>query len=145
MNWKPKTIVVPIDFSGQSKPAIEAALEIASDPGDVHLVHVLYPLDSVSPGVVLGDVTEEEREQGVRKSADKLLKENNIAGVNVAVRFGNPGLEIADFATSIDADLIIIPSHGYSGVRRLILGSVAERVIRHAGCSVMVLRRSDTE
>ena len=56
---------------------------------------------------------------------------------------GNPGLEIAEFAEEIGAALIVIPSHGYHGVKRWILGSVAERVIRHAKCSVLVLRRSD--
>ena len=66
-------------------------------------------------------------------------------GATLAVLFGNPGLEIADYAKNIQADLIVIPSHGYHGVKRFVLGSVAERVIRHAECSVLVLRRSDAE
>jgi nucleotide-binding universal stress UspA family protein len=57
----------------------------------------------------------------------------------------NPGTEIAEYADEIGADLIVIPSHGYHGVKRLLLGSVAERVIRAAHCSVLVLRRSDAD
>ena len=66
-------------------------------------------------------------------------------GVTVEVRFGNPGIEVAEFAEKTGADLIVLPSHGYHGVKRFVLGSVAERIIRHATCSVLVLRRSDAE
>ena len=146
MSFPPKkNVVVPVDFSGESVHAIQVAAEIAGDAKAVHLVNVLFPLDSVSPGVVWGEVTDENRERQVRESFDKLIAENNFSGVNVTVRFGNPGLEIAEFADEIGAELIVIPSHGYHGVKRLILGSVAERVIRHAHCSVLVLRRSDAD
>ena len=57
------------------------------------------------------------------------------------VREGDPGLMIADYAADVQADLIVMPSHGYHGVKRLLLGSVAERVLRHANCPVLVLRR----
>lgn len=146
MTWQPKNkVVVPIDFSNEADHALTTALELASDPSAVHLVHVLFPLDAVSPGVVLGDVSDEKREQAVRKRIDELLKQKNVAGAHVEVRFGNPGLEITDYADEIGADLIVISSHGYHGVKRLFLGSVAERVIRHAHCSVLVLRRSDAD
>jgi nucleotide-binding universal stress UspA family protein len=55
------------------------------------------------------------------------------------------GPTIADYARDQEAELIIIPSHGYHGIKRLVLGSVAEGVIQHAKCSVLVLRRSDAE
>lgn len=146
MSWQPKNkVVVPIDFSDEADYELATALELAADPAAVHLVHVLFPLDAVSPGVVLGDVSDEKREQTVRKRMDELLKKNNVSGVHVEVRFGNPGLEIADYADEIGADLIVISSHGYHGVKRLFLGSVAERVIRHAHCSVLVLRRGDAD
>ena len=50
------------------------------------------------------------------------------------IREGDPGLIIADYADEVHADLIVMPSHGYHGVKRLLLGSVAERVLRHANC-----------
>ncbi len=74
---------------------------------------------------------------------EEYLQKLEISGVTTVVRVGNPGLEIADYATQLGADLIVISSHGYHGLKRLLLGSVAERVIRHAECPVLVLRRSD--
>ena len=146
MSWLPKKkVVVPVDFSGESQHSIAAALEMAADPSALVLVHVLFPLDSVSPGVLLGDMTDEKRAEAVRKSFDKLLAQTNVTGISVEVLFGNPGLEVAEYAAKINADLIVIPSPGYHGVTRLVLGSVAERIIRHAECSVLVLRRSDAE
>ncbi len=65
--------------------------------------------------------------------------------LNFETRTGDPGLVITDYATEIGAGLIVIPSHGYHGLKRLVLGSVAERVIRHADCSVLVLRRGDAD
>ncbi len=146
MSFLPKqTIVVPVDFSGESENAIQTALEMADDPANVHLVHVLFPLDSVSPGVVWGDITDEKREQSVLDYFDSFLKDRNISGVTLSVQFGNPGLEIAEYAEKTGADLIVVPSHGFQGVKRVMLGSVAERIIRHASCPVLVLRRSDAE
>jgi len=136
---------VPVDFSGESGRAIEVALELAGDVSKLHLIHVLFPLDNVSPGVVWGGISDEKREEAIREEFDQLIQEKNAAGVHVEVRFGNPGLEIAEYAEEIGADLIVMPSHGYHGMKRLILGSVAERVIRHAQCSVLVLRRTDAD
>ena len=140
-----KKVVVPVDFSGESQHSIAVALEMVADPSALCLVHVLFPLDNVSPGVLLGDMSDEKRAEAVRESFSKLLKQLNLTGINVEVLFGNPGLEVAKYAAKINADLIVIPSHGYHGVTRLVLGSVAERIIRHAECSVLVLRRSDAE
>jgi len=146
MSWQPKgPIVVPVDFSGESNDAIDMATDVCEDPSQLHLIHVLFPLDNVSPGVVWGGVTDEKRETAIREEFDQLCREKNLEGANVLIRFGNPGLEIAEYAAEIDAELIIIPSHGYHGVKRLFLGSVAERVIRHANCSVLVLRRTDAD
>ncbi len=146
MSWLPKNhIVVPVDFSGESNAAVDVAKEMVEDPSRLHLVHVLFPLDSVSPGVVWGSITDEKREEAVREEFDKLVAEKNLTGADIVIRFGNPGLEIAEYAAEIGADLIVVPSHGYHGVKRLVLGSVAERIIRHANCSVLVLRRSDAD
>lgn len=146
MTWQSTDpIVVPVDFSGESNQAIDKAREIAGDEAQLHLVHVLFPLDSVSPGVVWGGVTDEKREEAIREEFDKLVKDKGLTDATVVIRFGNPGLEVAEYAEEVGAGLIVIPSHGYHGVKRLILGSVAERVIRHAKCSVLVLRRSDAD
>ena len=139
------TVVVPIDFSSESDFAIRSGLSIAGDPRRMHLVHVLVPLDTISPGVLFGEVTNQTRTDAVKRNMAELTRKHGAPEAVEVVLFGDPGMEIADYARNIKADLIVIPSHGYHGLKRLVLGSVAERVIRHAECSVLVLRRKDAE
>lgn len=140
MSFKSKTIVVPVDFSGEAKGALEAATSLG---GEIHCLHVLFPLATVGPSVAVDDVADTDRVTNARKRLEDLTEPFKVTKLEVLL--GTPGLEIAEYAKNIDADLIVIPSHGYHGVKRLVLGSVAERVIRHAECSVLVLRRSDAE
>jgi nucleotide-binding universal stress UspA family protein len=65
--------------------------------------------------------------------------------VKVAVRTGTAFLEIAEAAKSLEADLIIIATHGYTGLKHLLLGSTAERVVRSAPCPVLVVREHEHE
>lgn len=146
MSWLPKRkVVIPVDFSETSLEAISTAVEMAASPSDVHAVHVLIPLEGLSPGVIWGEVNDESREKAVRKTFATYAHEHGLDGVQFDVKFGDPGFLITEFATDLAADLIVISSHGYGGFKRLVLGSVAERVIRHADCPVLVLRRSDAE
>lgn len=146
MSWLPKkSVVVPIDFSGESKMAVETAVQLVNSPANVHVIHVMFPMDIVAPGVVWGGIDDVDREKAVQEHAQQFLEESNLTGLTVLTRVGDPGTEIAEYAKSINADLIVIPSHGYHGIKRALLGSVAERVIRHAHCPVLVLRRSDAE
>ncbi|MCA9086713.1 MAG: universal stress protein [Planctomycetaceae bacterium] len=145
MTFSSQKIVVPVDFSGESENAIRTAVDIAGDCQRIHLLHVLLPLDSISPGVLLGDVSDEKREAKINEHLNEIAGRCGAGKAHVKALFGDPGMEIADYAQKIGADLIVIPSHGYHGVKRLVLGSVAERVIRHANCSVLVVRRSDAE
>jgi len=139
------TVVVPIDFSEESPPAIAAALNVAAGPGCLHLVHVMPPLETMSPGFLVGDITDESRRQKVTAALRKLAADAGAGEATLVALIGTPGLEITDYARRQRADLIVIPSHGYHGVKRLFLGSVAERVIRHASCDVLVIRRRDAE
>ena len=143
--WKKQCVVVPIDFSAKSSDAVATALEFVDDPAHVHVVHAVIPLDNMSPGVVWGTVDDESRVKAVEKHFSEFISENRFAGVTTVIRMGNPGIEITEYAEEVGADLIVIPSHGYHGVRRFLLGSVAERVLRHAHCPVLVLRRYDTD
>ncbi|MCA8984413.1 MAG: universal stress protein [Planctomycetaceae bacterium] len=146
MSWLPKkSVVVPIDFSGESKLAVETAVQLVSSPANVHVIHVMFPMDIVAPGVVWGGIDDVDREKAVHDHAQQFLNENNLTGLTMLTRVGDPGTEIAEYAKSINADLIVIPSHGYHGIKRALLGSVAERVLRHAHCPVLVLRRSDAD
>jgi nucleotide-binding universal stress UspA family protein len=139
------TVIVPIDFSPASAEAITAALDVAVDPSRIHLIHVMLPLETMSPGVLLGDLTDATRTASVTKALTELAQKHGASAAQLAVCIGTPGLEIADYAQRQQADLIVVPSHGYHGVKRLFLGSVAERVLRHAPCRVLVLRRPDAD
>ena len=144
-DFNPKTIVVPVDFSGETAQAIDVAKDIAEDLSQIHLIHVLLPLDAVSPGVLWGDLTDDQRKESVQKHMDELIAKGGLEGINTKIAFGNPGHIIPEYAKEISSELIVIPSHGYHGVKHFVMGSVAERVIRHAECAVLVLRRSDAD
>lgn len=146
MSWLPKQkVVVPVDFSADSPETVKVAIEMAASPENVHLLHVLFPLENAAPAVIWGKVDNETRKKNVQKAFAELIKTNGFDGVHTAIEVGDPGLEIADYAERHKADLIVIPSHGYHGVKRVILGSVTERVLRHAACPVLVLRTHNAE
>lgn len=144
MSWLPKkNVVVPIDFSGNSVDAIATALELVDEPAAVHAIHVVVPLGNMSPGMEWGSIDDKSREEAALSHFSEFLEKHGFSDVNTVVRVGDPGLEISEYATETNADLIVVPSHGFHGLKRMILGSVAERVIRHAECAVLVLRRPD--
>jgi nucleotide-binding universal stress UspA family protein len=136
-----KKILVPTDFSESSLKAITTAIQIAEDPALVTVVHVMVPLDMVSPGVLFGGLTNEQRTEHVENFAKEEFAKHQIEGVTFETLVGDPGIKLADFAKDNEVDLIVIPSHGYTGIARLALGSVAERVLRHAPCPTLVLRQ----
>lgn len=141
MSWLPKKkIIVPVDFSGVSTVALKTALDMAESPECVHALHIVVPLGNVSPGLSWGAVDDTSRVKDVESHFDEFLAEHDITGVTTVVRIGDPGLQIADYAREVDADLVVITSHGRHGITRFLLGSVAERVIRHAELPVLVLR-----
>lgn len=146
MSWLPlDSVVVPIDFSESSGDAIKTAAKLVSQPGQIHVMHVLVPLELVMPGSFTLVADEEQRLQAARDRLAAFVSEHQLVGCHLEVRLGDPGLDITDYAAEVKAGLIVIPSHGYHGVKRFLLGSVAERVLRHAHCDVLVLRRRDAE
>lgn len=141
MGWLPKkTVVVPIDFSAESQQPLTVALELVEKPADVHVVFSLIPLDNFSPGAEWGAIDDETRLHAVEEHFQSFLNEHDAVGVTRVLRTGDPGTEITAYAQECGADLIVIPSHGHHGLTRLLLGSVTERVVRHAECPVLVLR-----
>lgn len=146
MKWHPrKRVLVPTDFSEPSADAIRTALEFVEHGQDVHVLYVLQPLDHTSPGVLLGDVDDETRSDNARHHLEDYLRRHELEGVSGVVEIGDPGFTISDYVEREHVDLIVMPSHGYHGLRRVLLGSVAERVLRHASCPVLVLRRHDQD
>jgi len=142
MSFYPKTsVVAPCDFSDESFKAIRTAMGLATSPADVHVVHVLDDdIYAASPGAVWGHIDRNTRIAETTKSLNEAMSEHECEGVTTAVRLGDAGLEIVEFADEVNAELIVMPSHGRSGITRLLLGSVAERVLRLAHCPVLILR-----
>ena len=141
MKWfQNRDLVVPIDFSDESIAAVDVALELAEKPSLVHVIHVLPLLETLSPGMVWDTVDEESRSEHAEKALKDKLAGPKFDGIHTAIRFGDAGHEIADFAGKVEAGLIVLPSHGRTGLKRLLIGSVAERVVRLAHCPVLVLR-----
>ena len=141
MNWLPRrTVVVPIDFSDDSFAALDTAAEMVDDTADLRIVHVLPELEPAEPGVIWHTIDDTSREEHATQALEAELLKRDHGGLTIHVCIGNPGHEIAAYAEELDAGLIVIPSRGKSALKRLLLGSVAERVVRLAHCPVLVLK-----
>ncbi len=90
-----------------------------------------------------GTIDDEKRKANALESLREKFPSDQYEGIHFHVAVGDPSAEIIDFAQTENIDLIAISSHGYTGLRRFLLGSVAERVVRFSPCPVLVLRRKD--
>jgi len=142
MNWFPKrTVVVPVDFSDDSLAAVETALDLVGDTSGVRVVHVLPEAAMMDPDPVWIEIDNANRAERTTEALRELLPGEKYEQVQIEIEFGDPGYRIADFAQRVGAELIVVPSHGRTGLGRMLLGSVAERVIRLSHCPVLVLRK----
>ena len=141
MPWFPKqTVVVPVDFSDESIAAVDTALELVADPSHVHVIHVLPIITDYEAGLIWSTISDETRVEHAQLALRERLAGAKYENIRIAVTFGDAGSEIAAFAEDKKADLIVIPSHGRTGLKRWLIGSVAERVVRLAHCEVLVLK-----
>jgi len=146
LNLGIKSILVPIDFSVHSKNALKYAIPMAAQfRATLHLVYVveptIYPADLGFGQVVLAGVEDELREKGA-KELQALIDKEITGGVEAtcAVRTGNPHHEILNEAEEKEVDLIVVATHGHSGVEHMLFGSTADRIVRHAHCPVLTVR-----
>ena len=141
MSWfAGKKLLAPVDFSPQSEHAVDQALQMVADPAAVHVIHVAPALTALTHEVVWVEVSDETRQENIETYFKEQFGEGRYATLPFHVAFGDAGREIAAYAQEIGADLIVMPSHGRTGIGRLLLGSVAERVLRLAHCPVFVLK-----
>jgi nucleotide-binding universal stress UspA family protein len=141
MSWFPKKcVVVPYDFSERSGQALEIARDLVSDLTHLHVIHVLPTITASDPGMIWDAVDNDARKRDVERAFRDGFSASPFHKAAFHVTFGDPGNEIAGYAETLKADLIVMPSHGRSGLTRLLIGSVAERVVRLAHCPVLVLR-----
>ena len=142
MSWFPKrTVVVPVDFSDDSLAAVDTALELVADPSGVQVIHVLPEASMMDPDPVWLEIDNANRSERTVEALRERLPGEKYERVQVEIEFGDPGYRIADFAQRVCAELIVIPSHGRTGLKHMLLGSVAERVVRLSHCPVLVLRK----
>ena len=143
------TAVVGCDFSDFSDKAIDAALEIAGlRGGEVHVVYVHQdlPLEAAFTDAAAQKMTMDSALAQLRERAEQRVRavapREGIAPKRVVVhcRLGSPPEEIAQLAADLDADLVVVGSHGRRGLSRVLLGSVAERVGHLARCPVWLIR-----
>ena len=142
-----RRVLAPTDFSDSSKPAVRYAAEMAEKFGaELGLLHVVPDLAMVLPDAVMPvpvpgpDVA--EMTAAARTALTGLASELGIARLNptVEVRVGSPATEIVEAAKDLKADLLCVSTHGRTGLAHLLLGSVAERIVRYAPCPVLTIR-----
>ena len=137
-------ILVTTDFSDQSLPAVRYAIALGGKIGaSVALLHVVETASSLSgmESVLLAR-TDSEVAESARTQLEALTQRESKGDrkVTAAVRTGKPFHEIALAAGERAVDLIVITTHGYTGLKPVWLGSTAERVVRHATCPVLAVR-----
>jgi nucleotide-binding universal stress UspA family protein len=142
-----RRIVHPSDFSSASGAAFKKAVELAkSDRAQLMLVHVLSPIAPIAgEGYVSPKMYEDiaaSSRAWAQKQLDKLLAKAKTSGVRAtgSVLEGVAHDQIARFARSKHADLLVMGTHGRSGLAKLFLGSVASRVVAAAPCPVLTVR-----
>ena len=144
-----KRILVPVDFSAASRAALWRAGELATALGaTIELLHVVEgppPTHVISEGHVPLPL---EYRKELRRSADDRFKDwLETARISAPIRHalgeGRPFVEIVKHAREHAADLIVMGTHGRGGMSHLLLGSVADKVIRTAPCPVMTVRADD--
>jgi nucleotide-binding universal stress UspA family protein len=144
-------ILVPIDFSEHSKNALKYAIPFAEKfNASIDLIYVveptIYPADFSFGQIGFPNVEEELRVRGSAELENLMTKE--IAGkVNSRkiVRTGKPFYEINQYAMEENISLIIIATHGHTGMEQILFGSTAEKVVRKAPCPVLVVRAGEHE
>jgi nucleotide-binding universal stress UspA family protein len=141
MSWLPKKcVLVPYDFLEQSGQALETAREFVDSLANLHVVHVLSEIIVGEPGMYWETIDNDARRLHAERAFHDSFASSPFNQSHFHVRFGDPGREIAGLAEQLKAELIVMPSHGRRGLARLLIGSVAERVLRLSHCPVLILK-----
>jgi nucleotide-binding universal stress UspA family protein len=146
--FKLRRILVPVDFSECSRKALQYAVPFARQFEAslvlLHVVHPYLPVPEMST-VDSGLIETQMRADGTKALAALKKSLADEVPSETALRVGNPQLEITRAVRDLGIDLIILATHGRSGLAHIFLGSVAERVVRHAPCPVLVVREGEHE
>lgn len=136
-----KKIVFPTDFSTSSDAALEHAAGLARDMGArLLIVHVEEPPLAYGGGEMYYGVPEPDR-SAIEKMLSKVKPHSADVPCEHHLLIGSPADEIVRFADEHGADLIVMGTHGRSGLRRMLMGSVAEAIVRRANCPVFTFKQ----
>src|SRR5262245_45840786 len=142
--FRPTSILHPTDFSDYSQRAFQIAIDLASAYGAsliiLHVVETLGP-ENITFGEVASQLEPESYRERLRQDLQKMAPP---AGSSVCCTHllaeGDPAMEIARAAKERICDLIVMGTHGRTGLRRLLMGSVAEQIVCHAPCPVLTVK-----
>lgn len=146
MELQVSKILVPIDFSDYSKMALDYAVEFAKKfNSQLFLIYVIEPivypsdfgLGQVSISSIDMEIQSRAEDEMQKLINEKVPKETKVSWI---VRVGKPFIEIINEAKEKDCDLIIIATHGHTGIEHILFGSTAEKVVRKSPIPVLVLR-----
>ncbi len=159
MSIFPTRILLATDGSEEATLAAQTAIDLANKPGsELHVVYVRISLyspalseayEGYEMGVDVGAYLQDESDELARRGQGRLdeqVRKIKAAGGSVAqahLRVGRPEAEITALAKEIGAGLIVVGSRGLGGIRRALLGSVSDSVVRHAHCPVLVVRKEE--
>ena len=136
------TILVPTDFEESSQGAVRAAFQLAEQLGaKVRLLHAYAPI-VVAAANGVGSIPFEalhERAHERLREIEKRFEGSSALGKSIAV-MGDPAMMIIETAAETGVDLIVVGTHGRTGLKRALLGSVAEKIVREADCAVLVAK-----
>jgi nucleotide-binding universal stress UspA family protein len=141
------TILAPTDFSHHSERAVRYACALAERlDATLHLIHVLSEIIPAGPDPLLMPVMPPQFYQENEERAKETLRSlhrpewGKPRGLATSVRWGSPVDEIVEYSREHAIDLIVIATHGRTGLSHVLLGSVAERIVREAPCPVLTIR-----
>lgn len=145
-----RLILAPTDFSVHSALAVQGACQLALRLGaELHLLHVLSEIIPAGPDPLLTPILPTEYYSEAESQAHETLERfldpawGHPSRVSRFVRWGSPVESIVDHAREHHIDLVVIASHGRTGLKHALLGSVAERIVREAPCPVLTIRDRD--
>ena len=143
-----RTILVPVDFSDHSAKALELAITFAKTFGaKLHLLHCyqVQPLGASPYGIVIPEGFDREIRDAASRHLGQWREKAAAEGIETEAALSGlfPSLAISDTASQIGADLIVMGTRGLSGIKHVVLGSVAERTLRVAPCPVVTVKASD--
>src|SRR5580704_71769 len=144
-----KKVLAPIDFSEPSMKAMASAWELAKEvnANELHLLHVIVPHHLLGIEALPVGGREIAREASMIEQAEEELLRikkadlENSKKVIAATIVGSPATKIGDYARENGIDLIVMSTHGRTGGDAILIGGTAEKVVRHATCAVLVIRR----